>query len=144
VKLKCLRTLALIFDFMVQETANFNKSQWSKKTWPNAIFTLSRNKGKKTNHCFTNILDCFTIALPIGYVAFYQIPTFFVNVFFIINKLYCATSNGFVGGIWHAGRTLEIPVIMDCYYGLRYKNRLKTTVIQNCQFKLANKLVKYN
>jgi len=104
--------------------------------------TISK-QSKKTNHCFTNILDCFTIALPIGYVAivaFYQNPTFFVKVFFIINKLYCATSNGFVGGIWHAGRTFEIPVIMDCYYGSRYKNRLKTTVIQNCLFKLTQKL----
>jgi len=60
------------------------------------------------------MLNCFAIALPIGYVGFYQIPTFFVKVFFIINKLYLRHIK------WLRGSDLaRRPYFGDpCYNGL--------------------------
>jgi len=44
-----------------------------------------------------------------GYVTFYQINTFFVNVLFLHywQNVFC----GFVGRIWHPGRSVENPDI---------------------------------
>ena len=49
-----------------------------------------------------------------GYVAFYQINTFFVNIVFVsllAKMCFAAGLNGFAGQIWPAGRSVENPDI---------------------------------